>query len=343
MASAHGSPIVLDIDGQAVRVSSPGKPVFPGFAKRDVAEYYAAVGAAMIEHIGGRPTALERWPDGVRDGAESFYQKHAPAKGLPDYVGLSDVRFPSGRPARMITPAGAADLVWAAQMNTVTFHPWPSRAPATDRPDQLRLDFDPQPGTDFADAVRAAFLARELLDEMQWPAFCKTSGGRGVHVYVPLEPAHSFIDLRHAAIAVGRELERRAPERITMAWWKEERGERVFIDYNQNAQDRLMAAAYSLRSRPLAPVSMPVTWDELADCAPGDFTLATVRERVAAADWRDPWQGMAAQAVPIDAGLRMWEADLERGLGELAYPPEFPKMPGEPTRVQPSRARATQA
>ena len=339
MAAAHGSPIVIDVDGHQIRLTSPDKPFFPGATKREVAAYYAAVGPTMMEHLGHRPTALERWPDGVFPAAESFYQKHAPAKGLPTWVDVDSVRFPSGRRASMITPGSSAVLVWAAQMSTVTFHPWPSTAPSTDRPDQLRLDFDPSPGTSFADAVRAALLARELLGEWGWPSFCKTSGHRGVHVYVPIEPAETFIDLRHGAIAIGRELERRAPELITMSWWKEGRGAKVFIDYNQNAQDRLMAAAYSLRATPSATVSMPVAWDVLAACDPQDFTLQSVPGMVAGAGWADPWRGMAAAAVPLARALEQWVADEADGLGELPYPPDFPKMPGEPPRVQPSRAR----
>lgn len=335
---ANGAPMMWEVGGIAVRVTSPDKPVFPGFTKRDVIEYYATVGPAMLAHIGGRPTAFERWPDGVHEGAESFYQKHLP-KSVPAYVHDCGVVFPSGRPARMVAPDSSAVLVWAAQMGTITFHPWPTRAPATDRPDQLRLDFDPAPGMGFADAVRAALMARDLLDEWRWPAFVKTSGNRGAHVYVPIEPLWTFVDVRHAAIAIGRELERRAPDLITMSWWKEERGERVFVDFNQNAQDRLIASAYSLRARPQATVSMPVAWDVLDGCDPGEFTLTSVRAAVQAPGWSDPWQGIEHAAVRLDAALEQWQRDVEAGLPELPYPPDFPKMPGEPPRVQPSRAR----
>ena len=334
----HGSPTEIEVDGRAVRVTSPDKQVFPNFTKRDVIEYYVRVGAVMIEHIGGRPTAFERWPDGVSDGADSFFQKHVP-KSVPDYVHAGAVTFPSGRAARMVVPDSSAVLAWAAQMGAITFHPWPSRVPDTQHPDQLRLDFDPSPGTGFDDARAAAFLARELLAEWEWPAYAKTSGNRGVHVYVPIEPRWSFIDVRHAAIAIGRELERRAPDSITMSWWKEERGERVFIDFNQNAQDRLMAGAYSLRPRPEATVSMPVTWATLETCRTMDVTRGSVREMLSHAGWTDPWAGMGNHAVGLERALDHWEQDVANGLPELPYPPDFPKMPGEPPRVQPSRAK----
>ena len=335
---AYGAATHVEVDGHPIRISSPDKPVFPGLTKLQVVEYVAAVGSMMLTHIGGRPTAFERWPDGVHEGADAFFQKHVP-KSVPDYVHDCGVVFPSGRPARMVAPDSVATLVWAAQMGAITFHPWPTRAPHTDRPDQLRLDFDPSPGLGFADAVRAALMAKELLDEWRWPAFAKTSGNRGVHVYVPIEPEWSFVDVRHAAIAVGRELERRAPELITMSWWKEERGEKVFVDFNQNAQDRLMAGAYSLRPRPQATVSMPVSWEQLIACDPLDFTLSSVLEAVQASGWSDAWAGIDGSAVRLDRAVEQWQCDVEAGLPELPYPPDFPKMPGEPPRVQPSRAR----
>lgn len=337
---AHGAATQIEVDGHTIRISSPDKPVFPGLTKLDVVEYVVTVGPVMLKHLGGRPTAFERWPDGVREGTDSFFQKHLP-KSMPEFVHDCGVVFPSGRAARMVAPDSVAVLVWATQMGAITFHPWPTRVPTTDRPDQLRLDFDPSPAMGFADAVRAATLARELLTEWGWPAFAKTSGNRGVHVYVPIEPKWSFVDVRHAAIAIGRELERRAPDLVTMSWWKEERGERVFVDFNQNAQDRLMAGAYSLRPRPEATVSMPVSWEELTVCDPRDFTLATVRSSVQAADWTDAWSGIDDAAVPLDRAMEQWHRDVDAGLTELPYPPEFPKMPGEPPRVQPSRARRT--
>lgn len=335
---AHGIALALTVDGHPIRVTSPDKPFFPHARKRDLVEYYVAVGDRMIEHLRDRPTALERWPDGVFDGCESFYQKHMP-RSAPSFVAGCEVRFPSGRPGRFIAPSTPAVIAWAAQMSTVTFHPWPSTAPATDLPDQLRLDFDPAPGTGFGDAVRAAVIAREVVGEWGWPSYAKTSGGRGVHVYVPLIPRCSFIEVRHAAIAIGREVERRDPALVTMSWWKEERGARVFIDFNQNAQDRTMASAFSVRANDEATVSMPLEWDDLVDCQPSDFTLETVPAMIAPATWSDPWAGMANQAVDLAPALDSWERDVSMGLPELPYPPDFPKMPGEPLRVQPSRRR----
>lgn len=335
----HGAALLLDVDGRQVRVTSPDKPAFPGLTKADVVSYYAAVARRMLEHLRDRPTALQRWPDGVFPGAESFYQKHLP-RGVPEYVQSTAVRFPSGRSGQLLCPTEPAVIVWAAQMNAVTFHPWPSRAPLTDRPDQLRLDFDPSPGTTFDDAVRAALLARDLLAEFGWEAGCKTSGGRGVHVYVPIQAQWGFIEVRHAAIAIARELERRAPTLITTSWWKEGRGSRVFIDFNQTAQDRTMASAYSVRPTPDATVSMPVTWDELPSCRPGEFTVRTVPALLGEGR-PDPWTGLLPQSgagCDLSPALQWWDRDVADGLEDLPYPPDFPKMAGEPKRVQPSRA-----
>ena len=220
-----------------------------------------------------RPTTLERWPKGVhpgivlstreKGGGDAFFQKRVP-RGAPDYVETARIEFPSGRNADEICPTEIAVVGWAAQMGTITFHPWPVRGDDVDHPDELRIDLDPQPGTDFADAARVAAEARVLLGDLGYAGFPKTSGGRGIHIYVRIEPRWTFTDVRHAAIAFGRELERRLPGEVTTKWWKEERGERIFIDYNQNARDRTIASAYSVRPKPGAPVSAPVTWDELA-------------------------------------------------------------------------------
>jgi DNA ligase D len=330
--------VIVDVDGVKVRLSSPERQIFPGISKREVFEYYLAVGPAMVEQVGGRPTALERWPGGVAEGSEHFFQKHLP-KSAPDYVSGIEVEFPSGRSGVLLNPASAAAIAWAAQMGTITFHAWPVRYPDVMHPDQLRLDFDPSPGNDFEDVRLVAGACRDLLGELGWPAFVKTSGSRGLHVFVPIKAQHSFVDVRHAAIAIGRELERRDPARVTVSWWKEERGARVFVDFNQNAQDRLMASAYSLRARPTAPVSMPFEWADLADVDPAEFTLRTV-PGILAVRAEDPWSEMARQAVDLAAVLEWWESDLANGLPELPYPPDFPKMPGEPPRVQPSRKRS---
>ncbi len=326
------------VGGRRVRITSPDKPAFPGLSKAEIIDYFAAVSIRMLEHLRNRPTTLERWPDGVFPGSESFYQKHL-MRGAPDFVATSSVTFPSGRQGAMLCPTEAAVIVWAAQMNTVTFHPWPSTSSRTDRPDQLRLDFDPSPGTGFPEAVKVAQMARELLAEWGWPIGCKTSGGRGVHAFVPIEPRWTFIEVRHAAIAIARELQRRDPDLVTTSWWKEERGARVFIDFNQAAADRTMASAYSIRANSRATVSMPVTWDQLPDCRPEDFTVASVLELLTRDP--DPWIGVVVQPerkADLSIALEQWERDRAAGMPEMPYPPDFPKMPGEPLRVQPSRA-----
>lgn len=316
-----------------MRVSSPKRVLWPelGITKLEYAEYLVAVGEAFVAANGDRPVALQRYPDGV-DG-EQFFSK-SPPKGAPDWVRTTEVTFPSGRRHPMLVIDEPAAAVWMAQMNTVVFHPWPSRAGDVDHPDQLRLDLDPQPGRDFADAIPAAIELRAVLQEAGLTAYVKTSGNRGVHVYAPIEPQHDFIGVRHAVIAAARELERRMPDRVTTAWWKEERGERVFVDFNQAARDRTIAGAYSARARPDATVSTPLDWAEVEPgLDPTAFTVRTVPGRP------DPWADFAAHSGTIDVLLQWWERDVENGQGELPYPPEHPKMPGEPTRVQPSRAK----
>jgi DNA ligase D-like protein (predicted polymerase) len=332
---------------RAVRVSSPDRVIYPAtdrtpeVTKLMVAEYFAAVGEGLMRALRDRPTALERWPAGVLPGiklatgrpgekADAFYQKRVP-KGAPDYLESVEVTFPSGRTADEICPTEPAVPVWCAQMGTLTFHPWPVRRTDVDRPDELRIDLDPQPGTDFADAARVAGVARDLLDELGLVGFPKTSGNRGVHIYVRIEPRWEFVDVRHAAIGFGRELERRDPA-VTTAWWKEERGSRIFVDYNQNSRDRTIASAYSLRPIPGAPVSTPMTWDELAGVTdPREHNLFTVPERLTDGD---PWAAIDDRACSLEPLLALFE---EQGAVELNYPPDYPKMPGEPPRVQPSK------
>jgi DNA ligase D-like protein (predicted polymerase) len=293
-----------------------------------------------------RPTTLERWPKGVYPGmvlstregrqGDAFYQKRIP-KGAPEYVETSTIAFPSGRHADEVCPTEVAVVGWAAQMGTITFHPWPVRREDVDHPDELRLDLDPQPGTDWADAVAVAASARALLEELGLAGFPKTSGGRGIHIYVRIEPRWTFTDVRHGAIAFGRELARRLPERVTTSWWKEERGARIFIDFNQNARDRTIASAYSIRPKPGATVSAPLAWEELAEVAPEDFTVATMPVRFA--QLGDRHAAINDRAYSLAPLLDLYERDLENGLGDMPYPPDYPKMPGEPKRVQPSRDR----
>src|SRR6476660_8684171 len=259
-----------------VRISSPERVIYEAtdstaeVTKLMVAEYFASVEDGLMRALRDRPTALERWTSGVRPGmklatgpqdrnADAFYQKRVP-KGAPDYLETATITFPSGRTADEICPTEIAVPVWCAHMGTLTFHPWPVRRDDVDHPDELRIDLDPQPGTDFDDAVVVAAEAKALLEELGLRGFPKTSGGRGLHIYVRIEPRWTFTDVRHSAIAFGRELERRLPGEVTTKWWKEERGERIFVDYNQNARDRTIASAYSIRPKPGAPVSAPVTW-----------------------------------------------------------------------------------
>jgi DNA ligase D-like protein (predicted polymerase) len=290
---------------------------------------------------------MERWPDGVREGVkratredprgDAFYQKRVP-KGAPDWVETAHIAFPSGRTADEVCPTELATIAWMANLGTITYHPWPVRREDVDHPDELRIDLDPQPGTDFTDAVRVSHEARAVLDDLGWRGFPKTSGNRGVHIYVRIEPRWTFTDIRHAAIAFGRELERRMPMEVTTKWWKEERGARIFVDYNQNARDRTIASAYSARPLPHAPVSAPVTWEELDEVNPTDFTVLTMPERFALlGDLHREIDDVSHDLTPL---LEWYERDeRDAGLGDMPYPPDYPKMPGEPKRVQPSRDR----
>ena len=345
--ASFGSPIEIDVEGIPVRVSNPERPLFDdvGITKREMIDYYLSVGPGILLSLRDRPTTLERWPGGVRPGVEisqrmgpakeAFYQKRIP-KGAPDWVNTARITFPSGRFADEVCPDKLAVIAWAANLGTITFHPWPVRKADVDSPDELRIDLDPQPGTDFKDAVRVAQMAHELLDELGYRGFPKTSGGRGIHIYLRVEPRWDFIDMRHAAIAFGRELERRAPDLVTTKWWKEERGEKIFVDYNQNSRDRTIASAYSIRPRPGAPVSTPVLWEELPDIVPSDFTVRTVPERFARiGDLQAQIDDVAFDMAPL---VEMYERDVrDHGLEDMPYPPDYPKMEGEPLRVQPSR------
>jgi DNA ligase D len=334
--------VLLTVPGphgaREVRLTSPDKVYFPepGITKREVVEYYVAVAEPLLKVLYERPTNLKRFPDGVE--GEPFYGKRLP-KGAPEYAETARVTFPSGRTAESLCPTEPAVLVWAANMGTFDFHPWPVRRADTDRPDELRIDLDPQPGTDFADAAAVAAVLHEVLDEAGLVGWPKTSGGRGIHVFSRIRPEWDFIDVRHAVIAIARRVAERLPERATVDWWKEERGERVFLDFNQAARDRTVASAWSVRGRPRATVSMPLTWADLPDVTPEDFDVRTVPGLLA--ERGDPHAEMDAHAGGIETVLEWYAADeRDRGLGEMPYPPEYPKMPGEPMRVQPSRAKA---
>ena len=257
------SPFVeLEIGGRTVKVTNPDKVLFPdaGETKLDLVQYYLSVADGIVRALYERPTQLKRHPDGVR--GEAIYQKRVPEK-RPDWIETATVTFPSGRNADELCVTEIAQVAWAANLATIDFHPWPSRRADVEHPDELRIDVDPQPGTDFADAKRVAALVHEVLDELGYVGWPKTSGNRGIHIACRIEPKWGFREVRRCALAFAREVERRMPELVTTAWWKEERGEKVFIDYNQNARDRTIASAYSVRARPDATVSAPVTWDEL--------------------------------------------------------------------------------
>src|SRR5438477_11518454 len=320
---------IVDAGGRDLRVSNPDRVIFPptgrtgAVTKLDIVNYYLAVADGIMRAVERRPTTLERWPKGVhpgivlstreKGGGDAFFQKRIP-KGAPDYVQTAQIQFPSGRSADEICPTEIAVVGWAAQMGTITFHPWPVRSEDVDHPDELRIDLDPQPGTDFADAVRVAAEARALLDELGYIGFPKTSGGRGVHIYLRIEPRWTFTDVRHAAIAFGRELERRLPDHVTTKWWKEERGHRIFVDYNQNARDRTIASAYSVRPKPGAPVSAPLGWDELDEVAPEAFTVATLPARFA--EVGDPHAAIDDKHHSLQPLLDIYE---KQGEGDMPY------------------------
>jgi bifunctional non-homologous end joining protein LigD len=339
---------VLEVPGPAgvvreVRLSSPDRLIWPaapgsgdpGITKLELAEYTVTVAEAMMRALGDRPVTLQRFPGGIE--GEEFFSKNPP-RGVPGWARSVSCTYPSGRSHPQLVIDEIATAVWAVQMNTVTFHPWPVRSADNDNPDELRIDLDPQPGTGFADAARAAYVLKGLLAELGLTGWAKTSGNRGVHVYARIRPTHEFLDVRHGVIAIARELERRMPGEVTTAWWKEERGEKVFVDFNQANRDRTIASAYSPRPLPGAPVSMPVRWEQLGEVAPGDFTVRTVPPLLAAAG--DAWAGIDEAVGDVSAAISLWDRDVaDRGLGEMPFPPDFPKMPGEPRRVQPSRKR----
>ena len=347
MARTSTPAVELEVAGRTVRISNPSKVYFAdrGLTKLDVVQYFLSVGEGIMRALKDRPTTLERWPSGYFDGAklstrtdnrgDAFYSKRVPQRA-PDYLRAVEITFPSGRKADEVCPSELAIVAWAVNLGTLRFHPWPVTAADVDHPDQLRIDLDPQPGTDFSHAAVVAPVLRGLLQELGMDGHPKTSGGRGLHVYVPVEPTATFVEARRAVIALGRELERRVPEQVTTSWWKEERGERIFIDFNQMARDRTMASAYSVRPNNLATVSAPLTWDEVPQVRPEDFDVLSMPARFA--EVGDLHSGLDGGRYDLQPLLEMAERDeRDRGLGDLPYPPEYPKMPGEPLRVQPSR------
>jgi len=333
MASPY---VELEVGARLVKVTNPDKVFFSVRAetKLDLVRYYLSVGDGIVRALYERPTQLKRHPDGAE--GEPIYQKRVPEK-RPEWIETATVTFPSGRTADELCVTEVAHVAWAANLGTIDFHPWPSRRPDVEHPDELRIDIDPQPGTGFKDAKKVAAGVREVLDEIGYVAWPKTSGNRGIHVACRIEPEWTFPEVRRCALSFAREVERRLPKLVTTAWWKEERGKRVFIDYNQNARDRTIASAYSARARPDGTVSAPVAWDELPEVETEDFTLATMPARFA--QLGDVQAGIDEAVCDLRVLLEWVERDEREGIGEAPYPPNFPKMPGEPPRVQPSRAR----
>jgi DNA ligase D-like protein (predicted polymerase) len=326
---------MLEIDGRAVKISNPDKVLFPqaGYTKRDVVNYYRAVADGALRGAGGRPNMLVRYPNGV--DADFFYQKRAP-KSRPDWIEVVSLRFPSGRSADEVVPRDAASLAWLANLACLELHPHPVRAEDLEHPDELRVDLDPVPGVAWSQVVAVAHVVQDTLHDFGLIGWPKTSGSRGLHVNVRLLPRWGFDQVRRAALALAREVERRAPTLATSKWWKEER-QGVFVDYNQNAKDRTVAAAYSIRPKPDARVSAPLRWDEIDACDPRDFTLATMPPRFAQIG--DAHQGIDEAAGLLDALLELSERQAAEGLGDAPWPPQYRKQPDEPPRVQPSRRR----
>jgi DNA ligase D len=327
---------VVDVTGRAFTVTSPEKVFFSerGETKLDLVRYYLAVEEPLLRAVRGRPTLMQRFPHGA--GGSSFFQKRVPANA-PDWLETTIVSTPNGTTSRALVLADLAHVVWAVNLACLGFHVWPYRHDRPDVADELRLDLDPQPGVDF-DGVRAAAAElRRLLDELGLVGYPKTTGNRGLHVYVRLEPRWDSYQVRAAAVAAARELERRRPDLITAAWWKEERGERVFLDYNQNAPHKTVFGAWSVRARPGAQVSAPLAWEDVDAVHPDELTIATVPERLA--ERGDPWATIDDRLQSLEPLLELHERDRAAGLLDAPWPPVYPKQPDEPPRVAPSRAR----
>jgi bifunctional non-homologous end joining protein LigD len=338
MAAPKGQHIIVEVAGREVRVSNPGKVFFPevGLTKMDLVDYYLECEQAVVRHLRDRPTVMKRWVDGVQ--GEPFFQKRVP-DSAPDWLQTATVTFPSGRHARELLPNDGAHLVWGVNLGVIDWNPWPVRRHDLDHPDELRVDLDPSPGVPFAEVRAVALGVREVLEAHGLRGFPKTSGSRGVHVYVRIEPRESFEEVRRAALALAREVERRMPGRATSRWWKEER-KGVFIDYNQNARDRTVASAYSVRAVPDARVSCPLEWDEVPDVEPADLRMQTVPDRLR--ERGDPSASIDEHPGRLDGLLELAARDERDGLGDAPWPPHFRKRKNEPPRVQPSRARSAQ-
>jgi DNA ligase D len=331
--------IVVDVAGHEVRVSNPSKLFFPErkLTKKDLVDYYLSCAEETVRHLRERPTVMKRWVDGVQ--GEPFFQKRVP-DSAPEWIETATVTFPSGRHARELVPNDAAHLVWAVNLGVIDWNPWPVRRADLDHPDELRVDLDPGPGVPWSEVRHVATCVNEVLNDHQMVGYPKTSGSRGIHVLVRIEPAHPFEEMRRAALALAREVERRMPGRATSKWWKEER-QGVFVDYNQNARDRTVASAYSVRAVPDARVSTPLEWGEVPDVEPEELRIDTVPARLR--ERGDPSAKIDERSFALDPLLELAARDEREGLGDAPWPPHFRKQKGEPARVQPSRARAGRA
>ena len=334
--SEHGEPVEIDVDGRTVTITSPDKVMFPkrGETKLDLARFYVAVGGPLMNATRDRPVLLERYPNGVK--GQSFYQKRIP-DSAPDWLRTTTVMTINGTPSRALVIADVAHVLWAANMGCLGLHVWPFRASSPDDTDELRIDLDPSPGVTFDMVREAAAEVRAFLSEEGLRAYVKTTGGKGLHVYVRVESGWDGFDVRRAAVTVAREMERRRPDLATAAWWKEERGTRVFIDFNQNAPHKNVFGAWCVRPRVGAQVSTPFDWDELDTIDPQAQTMATVPDRVA--ERGDPWSDIDDHPQTITPLVERFAADLAAGIPDAPWPPVYPKMPDEAPRVAPSRAR----
>lgn len=330
--------ISVDVDGTEVRITHPGKVFFParGETKLDLVRYYQAVAEPLLATLRGRPVLLERYPEGA--GGPSFFQKRVP-KSAPAWLTTTVVSTPNGTTSDALVATDLAHLLWAVNQGCLGFHVWPTHAATPDVADELRIDLDPSPGVGFEELRAAAVLVHDLLEEVGVTPHLKTSGSRGLHIYVGLLPRWDSYEVRAAAVALARELERRHPDLITAQWWKEERGPRVFVDFNQNAPHKTVFGAWCARPRVGAQVSTPIRWEDLATVVPDELTIATVPARVA--DQGDPWADKPGHAQDLEPLLEWSRRDLAAGLMDAPWPPVYPKQPNEPPRVAPSRARRT--
>lgn len=335
-SSEHGEPIEIELGGHSVRITSPNKVFFKkrGETKLDLIRFYQAVQEPLLRTMGNRPTLMQRFPDGA--SGKSFFQKRVP-KGAPDWLQTMTVSTPNGTESNAMVAADLGHIGWAVNMGCLGFHPWPYLATQADKTDELRIDLDPSPGIDFDDIRAGAYRVKELCDELGIDTYIKTTGSRGLHIYARLEPRWDSYEVRAASVALARELERRHPETMTAAWWKEERGERVFVDFNQNAPHKTVFGAWSVRARVGAQVSTPIRWEDVANVNPNDLTMATVPDRLA--EFGDPWEAMNHSPQSIEPLLAMSSNDMSSGMLDAPWPPVYPKQPNEPPRVPPSRAK----